>query len=84
MYYRQFGNVLCLAAAYNSPNPQLSRLVKEDILRNLLVRTIKFLDDKAAISPGLAKDAQILRHVQSRIFPSTLPLSATTSFSSNH
>ena len=86
---RQFGNVLVLAATFNSPNPQLRSLVPEEKLRGLLMRTINFLDDKASISPALGKDAQILRHVQNKLFPSSgnarfYPNSANSSFSSNH
>ncbi|KAK5073427.1 hypothetical protein LTR70_010251 [Exophiala xenobiotica] len=69
--HAQFGNVLVLAATFNSPNPQLRSLVSEGKLRELLVRTIRFLHDKASISPALGKDAQILRHVQNKLFPSS-------------
>lgn len=83
-WFRQFGNILVLTAVFSSPNPQLSRLVDEDTLRRLLGRTIHFLDDKAPISPALAKDAHILRCVQSKLFPSLHPAnSANSSFSSN-
>lgn len=85
---RQFGNVLVLAATFNSSNSQLRSLVPEEKLRFLLMRTIEFLDDKASISPALGKDAQILRHVQTKLFPSSsntgyYPTSANSSFTSN-
>lgn len=69
-YTRQSGNVLVLSATFNSPNPQLRSMVSEVILRTLLTRTIAFLDDKRDISPTLAVDAEILRHVQWKLFPS--------------
>lgn len=86
--HAQFGNVLVLAATYNSRNPELSSLVSADVLRRLMNRTIHYLDDKANISPTLAKDAEILRHVKQKLFPTgpggPIGASAHSSFSSNH
>ncbi|KAK5081421.1 hypothetical protein PMZ80_011160 [Knufia obscura] len=84
--HAQFGNVLVLAATFNSPDPRLRSLVSEEKLRELLTRTIGFLDDKASVSPALGKDAQILRHVQNELFPrrnvtTFYPSSANSSFS---
>lgn len=84
--HAQFGNVLVLAATFTSPDPRLKMLVDEETLRRLLSRTITFLHDKGAISPALAKDAEILRHVQRKLFPSNSVYSvrsANSSFASH-
>ncbi|KAK5076620.1 hypothetical protein LTS08_005790 [Lithohypha guttulata] len=88
--HAQFGNVLVLAGTFNSTSPFLKSLVPEEILRFLLTRTIRFLDDKAPISPALEEDARILRFVQGKLFPlrtgtTSQPhiSSANSSFSSN-
>lgn len=74
--YRQFGNMLVLAATYISP---LGELVKRDQLESLFQRTITFLDQSRDISPTLRKDAEILRKCYAKIFHEEL---AATSFAS--
>ena len=69
LVYRQFGNVLVLAAVHNSTNPEISRLVPEHDLRRLLDRTISFIGMSANISPVLAEDANILRTIRTKLFP---------------
>ena len=77
---RQFGNVLVLAGTYNS---DLSSLIDGATLRRLIDRTIRFLRYSEAISPTLKHDAEILEHIQSRLFPDPpVPTAATSSFSS--
>lgn len=78
--HAQFGNMLVLAATYNS---DLSYLVDENILRELFERTLKFLKLSDGVSPILRYDAEILRHVRATIFPDSYGSnSAASSFSS--
>ncbi|RMZ92572.1 hypothetical protein DV736_g180, partial [Chaetothyriales sp. CBS 134916] len=67
--HAQFGNMLVLSATFTSSRKELRDLISESLIRKLLDRTIKLLHDNAKISPVLAKDANILRHVRSKIFP---------------
>lgn len=62
---RQFGNMLVLSAAYNSP---LRPLVDGDKLLSLLDRTIKFLAQNRYISPSLRRDADILSSIKRKMF----------------
>jgi hypothetical protein len=58
-------------------------MVPESTLRHLFDRTVDILTANENISPILAKDARILRHVRSQVFPSTYPHpSMSSSFSS--
>jgi hypothetical protein len=66
-------------------------MVNPDELRDLLIKTIGFLDALSPISPTLKHDAEILRHTMAKTFPgeqvpagsvpSSANPSATTSFS---
>ncbi|RMZ86096.1 hypothetical protein DV737_g75, partial [Chaetothyriales sp. CBS 132003] len=59
--HAQFGNMLVLSATYTSSRRELRDLLSEPLMRRLLDRTIKLLQNNAKISPVLAKDANILR-----------------------
>ena len=61
----QFGNMLVLAATYQSRH--LSWMVSKDELLKLLCRTIDFLSSLAPISTTLAVDAQLLTHIRERV-----------------
>lgn len=63
--YRQFGNILVLAATYHAG---LTDLISRHELEMLLNRTLDFLGRWQPISPSLAKDAEILRSVQKFLF----------------
>ena len=65
----QFGNMLVLAATYNSDIPELSSLVHREELRGLLTRTINFLQYSQDVSPTLRHDAYILETIHDRLFP---------------
>ena len=71
--YRQFGNVLVLAATYRAG---LTQLVSQTTLEKLLTRTIDNLSRLQPISPSLSKDAEILQSVRKFLF------GASDSFSS--
>ena len=75
---RQFGNMLVLAAAYQSP--RLREFVDRERLEELLLRTIRVLSDHKEISPTLSKDAEILEVIRKSL-PSSLD--PTESFSSH-
>jgi hypothetical protein len=68
--HAQFGNMLVLAATFKS---DLRYLVKREILEELLDRTIDFLRYSEAISPTLAKDAQVLTKIREKIFDDDNP-----------
>ncbi|KAJ6123307.1 hypothetical protein N7512_005772 [Penicillium capsulatum] len=63
--HAQFGNMLVLAATYNS---SLHELVERSTLERLLRRTIKFLLRSRHISPTLRADARILTEIYEKIF----------------
>ncbi len=63
--FRQFGNILVLAATYKST---LSYLVSAEQLEHLFNRTIKFLRTLRPISSTLAQDALILESLRQVIF----------------
>jgi hypothetical protein len=65
----QFGNMLVLAATYNS---HLRKLIKKEKLLNLLDRTIDFLRRHTNISPTLKKDAEILTDVKTQLFATSV------------
>ncbi|KAI5292511.1 hypothetical protein KEM52_006298 [Ascosphaera acerosa] len=68
--HAQFGNMLVLSAAYNSP---LRPLVDGDKLLALLNRTIKFLSQNRYISPTLRRDADILSSIKRKMFDKQSP-----------
>ena len=59
--------MLVLAAVYSN---NLSQLVDGEKLEKLLHRTIKKLNESAALSPTLKTDAQILEHIRRELFES--------------
>ena len=61
---RQFGNMLVLAATYQSKH--LSWLLAKDDLPALMNRTINFLNSLAPISTTLAEDALLLTHIRDK------------------
>ena len=62
---RQFGNMLVLAATYNS---SLSELVKRSTLDRLFKRTIRFLLRYGNASAALRADTRILNQIYSKLF----------------
>ena len=77
--HAQFGNMLVLAATFNS---DLRYLVDQKTLEELLDRTIKFLQYSEAISPTLQRDAQVLIKIRERMFEGdNAPYSVSTSSS---
>lgn len=80
----QFGNMLVLAATYNTELTSSATgkpLVETNELKRLFDRTIRFLKLSEAISPTLERDAKILEHVRHVLF-SNLVSSVNTSFTS--
>jgi hypothetical protein len=65
--YRQFGNMLVLAAVFKSHLrnylPSDTKLTRKN-LSNLYDRTIRVLDEVSKNSPILMMDRDILRHIQ--------------------
>ncbi|KAF3923255.1 hypothetical protein ABW21_db0201104 [Orbilia brochopaga] len=63
--HAQFGNLLVLQAAYK--HPMLNRFVDKDTLRDLLNKTIHFLQTLSPISPSLGQDVVILEDARSKL-----------------
>ena len=64
--HSQFGNMLVLAATFNSTH--MKGLVPEDHFRRLLERTITFLRRLGPISPTCRIDCSILEKIQRVLF----------------
>ncbi|KKY25262.1 putative c6 zinc finger domain-containing protein [Phaeomoniella chlamydospora] len=77
--HAQFGNMLILAAAYQSP--RLKAYVDRHELERLMRRTIKILEEHKDVSPTLREDALILEQIQGNLPPPTV--SSGDSFSSH-
>lgn len=87
--HAQWGNVLTLLAAYNDPT--LKRYIDEKILQSLLKKTLAFLEMNMHDGSALHVDYSILKHVGRllKLLPpkkskNPQPLSASSSFASNH
>lgn len=63
--YSQFGNLLVLQAAYQSP--ALKNMIAPQVLCDLITKTIRWLQTLAPISSALRKDAQILENAASKL-----------------
>ena len=65
---RQFGNLLMLQAAYQSP--ALRPMVPGEVLANLIAKTIHWFRTLMPISPALRRDCQILENAAAKLdFP---------------
>ena len=88
-FYRQWGNVLTLLAAWQDES--LKQFIKEDTLKDLLKKTMGFLQMNMHDGSALHVDYNILKHIGRtlKLLPAKAsknpqPLSATSSFGSNH
>jgi hypothetical protein len=78
--HTQFGKIIVLAATFRS---DLGYLVDGQTLKDLLHRTIKFLEFSKNISPTLVQDADVLKQVREVFFrePDYQPQSTSTTSS---
>lgn len=65
MYYRQFGNLLVLQAA--SQSPTLKNMIPQHVLAELFQKTIYWLQTLSPISSALRHDAQILENAAAKL-----------------
>ncbi|RPA99602.1 hypothetical protein L873DRAFT_1827964 [Choiromyces venosus 120613-1] len=81
--HAQFGNLLVLQAAYQSP--ALKNMVPQHLLAELFQKTVHWLQTLSPISSALRRDAQILENAAAKLdfqisaFTSTSATSATSS-----